>query len=142
MLLTPRFIDAMDFAREAHGSQVRKGTQVPYLSHPMAVASLVLEYGGGEDEAIAGLLHDVLEDEGEHLAGDIESRFGEYVLKLVVECSDAIIGEGRGEAALGRTEAGLPGGDSAQDAGRPAGDGLRQAAQPDGDRAGLAPGGR
>ena len=90
MLLTPRFIDAMDFAREAHGSQVRKGTQVPYLSHPMAVASLVLEYGGGEDEAIAGLLHDVLEDEGAHLVEDIESRFGEYVLKIVVECSDAL----------------------------------------------------
>ena len=90
MTLTRRFTDAMDFARKAHGSQVRKGSTTPYLSHPLAVASLVLEYGGGEDEAIAGLLHDVLEDEGAHLGPEIQQAFGAYVLQMVVECSDAL----------------------------------------------------
>ncbi len=89
-ILTDRFDQAVAFAREVHHGQYRKGTRVPYLSHPMGVASLVLEYEGDEDEAIAGLLHDVLEDGGAHLAPVIETRFGARVLTMVRECSDAV----------------------------------------------------
>ncbi len=65
--LTPRFSDAVEFARIIHGSQVRKGSDIPYLYHLLAVASMVIEYGGNEDQAIAGLLHDVLEDCGDRM---------------------------------------------------------------------------
>ena len=63
-VLTDRFTRAVDYARIAHTAQVRKGSQMPYLYHPIAVASLVIEFGGSEDQAIAGLLHDVVEDCG------------------------------------------------------------------------------
>ena len=59
-----RFDDALVYASEKHRTQLRKGTLIPYLSHPLGVASLVLEHDGNEDEAVAGLLHDVLEDCG------------------------------------------------------------------------------
>src|SRR5262245_36252744 len=55
---------ALNYAADAHQTQLRKGTPIPYLSHLLGVASLVLEHGGDEDQAIAGLLHDVLEDAG------------------------------------------------------------------------------
>ena len=86
--LTQRFSEAVDYARDAHGSQVRKGSNIPYLYHLLAVSSLVLEYGGNEDQAIAGLLHDVLEDCGEHHAEQIEQRFGPAVLAIVRDCTD------------------------------------------------------
>ena len=94
-MLTERFNDALVFAAELHGSQKRKGTQTPYISHLMAVASIVLEHGGSEDEAIAGLLHDAVEDQGatypggvEALRQEIASRFGSNVLAIVDACSD------------------------------------------------------
>ena len=62
--LDARFLAAVALAAELHEGQVRKGTGVPYLAHPLGVASLVLEAGGAEDEAIAGLLHDAVEDQG------------------------------------------------------------------------------
>jgi (p)ppGpp synthase/HD superfamily hydrolase len=72
---------------------VRKGTSIPYLAHVLAVTALVLEDGGDEDEAIAGLLHDVLEDQpGRVTRGDIGRRFGERVAQIVEECS--VDGEG------------------------------------------------
>ena len=64
MKLSERFDDAVAYANRVHGNQRRKGSEVPYLSHLLAVASLVLEYGGDEDEAIAALLHDAPEDRG------------------------------------------------------------------------------
>ena len=88
-ILTERFDRALAFARDVHAGQTRKGTGIPYFSHPLAVASLVLEYEGDEDEAIAGLLHDAIEDGGAHLAPRIESLFGPRVLSVVRECSDA-----------------------------------------------------
>jgi (p)ppGpp synthase/HD superfamily hydrolase len=96
-IITERLDEALTFARECHAGQVRKGTRNPYLCHPMGVASLVLEFGGGEDEAIAGLLHDVLEDGGGELAGEIEAKFGVNVLTIVRECSDSapIAGESK-----------------------------------------------
>ena len=62
--LGPRFDRALALARELHGNQVRKGTEIPYVSHLMGVASLVIDDGGDEDEAIAALLHDAVEDQG------------------------------------------------------------------------------
>ena len=61
-MITRRLADALDFAVRAHGDQVRKGTKIPYVSHLLGVAGLVFEGGGDEELAIAGLLHDVLED--------------------------------------------------------------------------------
>ena len=66
-VLTQRYLDAFAFAAQAHGmtaesQQVRKKTEIPYLSHLMAVSALVWEYVGTEDHAIAALLHDALED--------------------------------------------------------------------------------
>ncbi len=86
--LTEKFSEAVDYARVAHASQFRKGTRIPYLYHPLAVASLVLEFGGNEEEAIAGLLHDVIEDCGEHHIGPISLQFGERVGQIVLACTD------------------------------------------------------
>lgn len=88
--LGPRFNEAFLFAAEKHASQTRKKTDVPYISHLMSVAALVLEAGGGEDEAIAALLHDVVEDCGGHpVLEEIKQRFGDQVAKIVDGCTDA-----------------------------------------------------
>jgi (p)ppGpp synthase/HD superfamily hydrolase len=86
-VLTPRFADAVSFAIRAHGAQTRKGGDIPYVSHVLAVASLVLEAGGDEDMAIAGLLHDTIEDTAA-TAAEIEDRFGRRVAMIVVGCTD------------------------------------------------------
>jgi hypothetical protein len=83
-----RITDALSLAIEAHDGQVRKSTNIPYISHPLAVASLVLEYGGSEDQVIAGLLHDAIEDGGSAYAPRIAATFGAEVLALVEACSD------------------------------------------------------
>ena len=89
LLLTERFTDAVRFAWRVHQGQLRKGTATPYLSHPLAVASLVLEDGGDEDEAIAGLLHDAIEDGGGRpVLEQIRSEFGDKVASIVWACSD------------------------------------------------------
>lgn len=89
MPLTDRYTEALAFAANAHREQVRKGTSIPYLSHLLAVSGLVLEHGGDEVEAIAGLLHDTLEDVGPHLREPIRERFGPDVLAIVEGCTDA-----------------------------------------------------
>ncbi len=89
---------AFDFAVELHDGQLRKqvpgeepGDGIPYISHLMAVAALVLEHGGDEDEAIAALLHDGPEDQGgEATLEEIRQRFGERVAKTVEECTDTL----------------------------------------------------
>jgi GTP pyrophosphokinase len=87
--LSPRFQDALSYAAEVHEGQSRKGTSVPYVSHVLAVCSLVLEDGGGEDEAIAALLHDAVEDGGDQpRLDDIRRRFGDRVADIVWACSD------------------------------------------------------
>lgn len=94
-LLSERFFDALRYAAELHNRQVRKGTGVPYVSHLMAVSSLVLEHGGSESEAIAALLHDAIEDQAElsggaeSLRAEIRRRFGDEVLTIVNACTDA-----------------------------------------------------
>ncbi len=90
MTLSPRFEQAMVYAAIVHAGQLRKGTSVPYLSHLLAVAGLVLEYGGDEDEAIAALLHDAVEDAGgQQRLADIRQRFGDRVAEIVLGCTDA-----------------------------------------------------
>ncbi len=88
-LLTSRFDDALLLASKHHRRQLRKGTQIPYASHLLAVASLVLEMGGDEDEAIGALLHDLVEDGGgpEGLNA-IRERFGDDVARIVLANSD------------------------------------------------------
>jgi GTP pyrophosphokinase len=87
-VLSPRFVEGVDFAIRAHGDQRRKGGPVPYVAHLLAVASLVLEAGGDEDMAIAGLLHDTIEDT-DVTAGDVEAAFGPRVAGIVEGCSDS-----------------------------------------------------
>ena len=90
-LLTERFDAALDYATSHHARQLRKGTPVPYAAHLLAVASLVLEMHGDEDEAIAGLLHDVVEDGGGPAAlAEIEARFGPHVAAIVLANSDTV----------------------------------------------------
>lgn len=84
-LLTERFDDALRYATAHHAQQLRKGTPIPYAAHLLAVASLVLEMHGDEDEAIGALLHDVVEDGGGAGAlAYIETRFGGYVAAIVL----------------------------------------------------------
>jgi len=87
--MTGRFEDALVYATQLHASQVRKGTDIPYVSHLLGVASLVIEAGGTEDEAIAALLHDGPEDQGGlGTLKEIRDRFGVPVGKIVAACSD------------------------------------------------------
>jgi (p)ppGpp synthase/HD superfamily hydrolase len=91
MTLSARFRQALVYATEQHDGQHRKGSRTPYIAHPLAVASLVLEHGGDEEEAIAALLHDVVEDCGglTRLA-EIRILFGERVADIVRGCSDSV----------------------------------------------------
>lgn len=87
-MLTERFTRAVDYARIAHAAQVRKGSDIPYLYHLLGVASLVMEYGGSENQAIAGLLHDTLEDCGAEHEPIIRAQFGDAVADIVLACTD------------------------------------------------------
>jgi GTP pyrophosphokinase len=88
--LTSRFDEAFRYANDVHATQVRKGSGSPYVGHLMGVASIVLEDGGSEDEAIAALLHDAAEDQGgrERLE-DIRLKFGDGVARIVEDCTDS-----------------------------------------------------
>ena len=88
--LGPRFLEAFEFAAEKHAGQVRKASTTPYIAHLMGVASLVLEFGGDEDMAIAALLHDVVEDcGGAPMLKEVKRRFGSRVTRLVEGCTDS-----------------------------------------------------
>jgi (p)ppGpp synthase/HD superfamily hydrolase len=89
--LSARFEQAFAYACHLHASQTRKGSRTPYIAHLMGVAALVLEDGGSEDEAIAALLHDTVEDHPRagYTAEEIGSLFGERVLRIVLACTDA-----------------------------------------------------
>ena len=91
--LTERFDNALQFAHGVHRSQIRKDTTIPYVSHLLSVAGLVLESGCGEDLAIAALLHDAVEDaedmSGEEMSDRIRAKFGDRVADIVDGCSDA-----------------------------------------------------
>jgi GTP pyrophosphokinase len=88
--LSSRFDEALHYAHEAHRGQKRKGNGAPYIGHLLGVASIVIDDGGTEDEAIGALLHDAAEDQGgrERLE-EIRSRFGDTVAKIVEDCTDS-----------------------------------------------------
>jgi len=97
-ILTDRFDRALLYAMHVHGGQVRKGTSTPYVAHLFAVAATVIEYGGDEDLAIAGLLHDCVEDQGgKPRLADVKGRFGERVATVVEACSDSLANTAAGE---------------------------------------------
>ena len=88
-VLTERYSAALEYANELHRDQRRKGTGAPYLSHLLSVSALVLEYGGDEDEAIAALLHDAVEDQGgEATLAQIRELFGARVAHIVEGCTE------------------------------------------------------
>jgi len=88
--LSHRYKNALDLCFELHQNQTRKGSGVPYLTHLLTVSSLVLENGGDEDQAIAALLHDAVEDQGGLETLElIRERFGEDVAEIVEGCTDA-----------------------------------------------------
>ena len=90
MILSQRFEDALVYAARLHAKQIRKGTTIPYASHLLSVASIVLEHGGNEIEAIAALLHDAIEDQGgTETREEIRRRFGDAVVSIVDGCTDA-----------------------------------------------------
>jgi (p)ppGpp synthase/HD superfamily hydrolase len=80
--LGPRFQDALVYGAELHRLQLRKGTHIPYVGHLLIVAGTVIEWGGDEDQAIAAMLHDAVEDQGHsgETAAKIRRRFGDRVL--------------------------------------------------------------
>ena len=84
-----RLSSAITFALDIHAEQTRKGTETPYIAHLLGVASLVLEHGGDEEQAMAGVLHDAIEDQGVHQAESIQNLFGPRVLAIVLGCTDA-----------------------------------------------------
>ncbi len=87
-----RLSQALAYAEAVHAGVMRKGTDIPYLAHVIGVSAIVMETGGTEDEAIAGLLHDTLEDGGDpdRMRGEIREQFGERVLAIVEAMSDAM----------------------------------------------------
>ncbi|MEE9599850.1 MAG: HD domain-containing protein [Anaerolineales bacterium] len=88
--LTDRFEEALVFAFQLHKNQYRKQSRIPYISHLLAVTAIVLENGGSENQAIAALLHDAVEDQGGYdTLQEIKSRFGEEVEVIVEGCTDA-----------------------------------------------------
>src|SRR4051812_26598333 len=92
--LSERFDKALVYAARHHRQQLRKGSRVPYMSHLMSVSAIVLEHGGSEDQAIAALLHDAVEDapdgQGPTVLREIRERFGERVADMVEACSDGL----------------------------------------------------
>src|SRR5437588_8327976 len=89
MLLSTRFEEALVFATQLHREQTRKGTRIPYIAHLLGVTSIVLEHGGNEDEAIAALLHDAIEDQGgASTREEIRRQFGDRVVEIVDGCTD------------------------------------------------------
>lgn len=87
--LSTQFDEALAFASKLHRTQKRKKTNIPYIGHLLSVAGLVIDYGGTEDEAIAALLHDAVEDQGgKKTLEKIRKRFGKRVAEIVSHCSD------------------------------------------------------
>ena len=91
VVLTSRFLDAMNYANKHHANQTRKAGNIAYISHPIGVAGLIIEARGDEDQAIGGLLHDVAEDcGGEPRLKEIKKQFGPRVEAIVRGCSDSL----------------------------------------------------
>lgn len=89
-MLTKRLSEALELAVQAHDGQTRKGTKIPYIAHPMGVASIALDHGADEDQAMGALLHDAIEDGGAEYAARIRSQFGDRVADIVEGCTDGV----------------------------------------------------
>jgi (p)ppGpp synthase/HD superfamily hydrolase len=100
-VLGERFTSAVEWAIELHGAQLRKGTAVPYAAHLLEVAALVLHDGGTESEAIAGLLHDAVEDAGVK-PKKIRKRYGRKVSRIVKACTETLDGKSPGKSKAPR----------------------------------------
>ena len=88
--LSERFEAALVYAYQLHRHQTRKVNRTPYIAHLLSVTALVLEDGGNEDEAIAALLHDAVEDQGgQATREEIKQRFGETVVAIVDGCTES-----------------------------------------------------
>lgn len=88
--LSPRFERALVHVTRLHARQERKGSDIPYVAHLLGVASIVLQYGGKEDEAIAALFHDAIEDQGgKAMREEIRMAYGDEVTAIVDGCTDA-----------------------------------------------------
>jgi len=85
--MSERVFQAIEFATKAHTGQFRKGTKVPYIVHPLGVAKILIEAGCSEDVAVAGILHDTVEDSSTRI-DDIRRDFGEEVARLVEGASE------------------------------------------------------
>ena len=89
-VLTNRFVEALGYAAELHLHQRRKGKGQPYVGHLLGVAAIVIQHGGGEEEVIAALLHDAVEDQGGlPRLDEIRTKFGERVARIVDGCTDS-----------------------------------------------------
>lgn len=97
-----KYGEALAFAAKLHSTQARKKVHddeptIPYVAHLLETSALVWMGGGDEDQAIAALLHDALEDQyTDNLPAEIESRFGTEVLRIVRGCTDGEPGAERG----------------------------------------------
>jgi (p)ppGpp synthase/HD superfamily hydrolase len=89
-MLTEKIAQALALAVEAHDGQKRKGTSIPYIAHPMGVASIALDHGADEEQAMAALLHDAVEDGGAEYADRIRTKFGDRVADIVAGCTDGV----------------------------------------------------
>lgn len=87
------FLRAMEFALEQHGGQTRKGSDIPYVSHLLQVAGLVLENGGDWEQSAAAMVHDVVEDVGSVTPDMIQRAFGPRVARIVEDCTDTLPGD-------------------------------------------------
>lgn len=88
-LYSPRLDDAVSFALDAFRTRVRKGTRIPYATHLLQVMVTVAEHGGDEDQCIAAILHDWLEDIEGAQESVLSARYGARVARLVVALSDS-----------------------------------------------------
>ncbi|MFM6990154.1 MAG: HD domain-containing protein [Rhodoferax sp.] len=104
-MLTEKIAQALALAVQAHDGQKRKGTNIPYIAHPMGVASIALDHGADEEQAMAALLHDAVEDGGAHFAKLIREKFGDRVASIVEGCTDGVPdADGKKEAWKPRKE--------------------------------------
>lgn len=98
---SPAFLKAFEAACLAHGNDARKINREPYIGHLMGVASLVIEHNGTQEQAIAALLHDIIED-SPMTFDELEFQFGPGVRKIVQACTDATHAEKVREKALNK----------------------------------------
>ena len=107
-MLTEKIAQALALAVEAHDGQKQKGTCIPYIAHPMGVASIALDHGADEEQAMAALLHDAVEDGGAEYAERIRTKFGDRVADIVAGCTDGVPDASGKKTSMASNKASLP----------------------------------